>query len=398
MAETYGADVIVLGGGIIGCSTALQLALRGRSVILIERDQAGARASGVNFGGVRQNGRDLRELPLSMRSSEMWFRLTELIGIDGEFRPTGNLRLATDDTIAIQEQYYLDAINAGLKLQHLNRQQLRTRYPWLSANLRFGLFCDRDGHANPRLVSPAFAFAAGAAGATIIEGTEIVEAACVNGDFILGSRDGRIFSGACLVNAAGVWGATIAGWFGETVELFPEVPQVLVTEPAPYRIEPVVGVVGGDLYLRQTMRGNILFGGGEGRASEDILRSRPLPRVSGGAAARAINIVPALRHLQIIRSWTGVDGDTIDGVAVVGPSAVQQGLFHAFGFCGHGFQMGPGVGAVLSELICDGRTSTDISGLAIDRFQPASPIAVEQPLSDAGSGLRTASSSPTSDY
>ena len=93
---TLSCDALVIGAGIAGCATALQLARRGRKVTLLERDQAGVRASGVNFGGVRQNGRDLRELPIAMRARAMWDDLPGLIGFDGEFRATGNLRLASD--------------------------------------------------------------------------------------------------------------------------------------------------------------------------------------------------------------------------------------------------------------------------------------------------------------
>ncbi|MGH6831396.1 MAG: NAD(P)/FAD-dependent oxidoreductase, partial [Methylocella sp.] len=150
----------------------------------------------------------------------------------------------------------------------------------------------------------------------------------------------------------------------------PEIPQVQVTEPLPYRIEPVLGFVGGDFYLRQTLRGNILFGSGQGRASPDILRSRPLPETMRRGAEIAIEFIPDLAQVPIIRSWTGIDGDTSDGICVVGPSETHPGLFHAFGFSGHGFLLGPAVGAVVSELILDGKTPTNIDGLGIGRLRP----------------------------
>src|SRR6185437_5339875 len=104
------SDVLVIGAGIAGCATALQLARLGKKVTLLERDQAGVRASGVNFGGVRQNGRDMRELPVAMRARAMWDELPSLIGFDGEFRATGNLRLASDEERAQQlDQFFTDA-------------------------------------------------------------------------------------------------------------------------------------------------------------------------------------------------------------------------------------------------------------------------------------------------
>jgi sarcosine oxidase subunit beta len=365
------SDVLVIGGGIAGCATALQLARRGKTVTLLERDQAGTRASGINFGGVRQNGRDMRELAIAMRARMMWDELPKLIGFDGEFRATGNLRLACDDERASQlDQFYTSASERGLGLVRLERQELKARFPWLSAKPIRGVLCPSDGHANPRLVGPAFAFAAQEAGVTLIERTGIIDGWYANGAFQVRAADNRTFIAPVLVNCAGAWAGKVSGWFDEPVSLVPEVPQVQVTEPLPYRIEPVLGFVGGDFYLRQTLRGNILFGSGQGRATADVLRSRPLPETMRRGAEIAIDFIPDLAHVPIIRSWTGVDGDTADGVCVVGPSETHPGLFHAFGFNGHGFLLGPAVGAVLTDLILDGKTATDIGGLGIGRLTP----------------------------
>ncbi len=362
------SDAIVIGGGIVGCAAALALARRGLKVVLLERDRAGERASGVNFGGVRQNGRDLRELPLARRARRMWDELPRLIGIDGEFAATGSLRLARDEAaMAGLEAYCQDAGRLGLALELLGRNALLARFPWLPGDAVGGSFCAEDGQANPRLVAPAFARAARAAGVAMHEGCEVTEAERDAGRFRI-VAGGAEFRAPVLVNAAGAWAGRIAGWFGEAVELHPQVPQVMVSEPAPYRIGPVLGMVGGDFYLRQIPRGNVIFGGGEGRANDGYTRSRPLPAVAAATCRLAAATVPHLASLNVIRCWTGVDGDTADGCPVVGPSRSVPGLYHAFGFCGHGFQIGPAAGAVIAELVVEGHTDTPIDGLGIGRL------------------------------
>jgi glycine/D-amino acid oxidase-like deaminating enzyme len=364
-----GADALVLGGGIVGASVALHLRRRGLSAILIERDRVGQRASGVNFGGVRQQGRALIELPLSRRARQMWRDLPLLIGIDGEFVADGHLRLARSDAdMAVIEQHCRDAAGYGLNFELLGRNAVMARFPWLGSVVLGGSFSGEDGQANPRLVSPAFADAARRAGVEIHEGVEIVAGMGETGGFRLTARDGAEYAAPRLFNCAGAWAGTVAGWFGEGVAINPETPQVMVTEPIAHRIDPVLGVVGGDLYLRQIARGNVIFGGGEGAISPDWLRSRPKPDVARLACRTAVSVVPHLRNAAIIRIWTGVDGDTADGSPVVGPSRRHDGLFHAFGFCGHGFQLGPAAGAALVDLAVDGRCETDISGLGIERF------------------------------
>ena len=260
-------DSTVLGGGIVGAATALHLRLKGLSVLLLERDRAGQRASGVNFGGVRQQGRALGELALARRARRLWAELPRLIGIDGEFAVTGHLRLARSEAdMALIERHCRDAAAFGLDFELLGRNALMARFPWLGDIVHGGSFAAEDGQANPRLVSPAFAHAARRAGAEILEGTTVSAGEAAGGSFRLRSSDGREFASRFLFNCAGAWAGTVAGWFGEVVALKPEVPQVMVTEPLPHRIGPVLGVVGGDLYLRQIERGNVIFGGGEGRS------------------------------------------------------------------------------------------------------------------------------------
>jgi len=367
-------EVCVIGGGLAGASTALHLARRSVPVVLLEKGLAGAQASGVNFGGVRQNGRHLAEVPLAMRSRrEIWDNLPALIGIDGEFTVTGHLRLArTEADARVLETFSAEAAKLGLATDMVRGQALRERWPWLSGVPVAGCFCPNDGHANPRLVAPAFARAARAACAEVREGEEASAIERDGAGFRVATRSGLELKARVLVNAAGAWGAGLAARFGEPVTMHTIAPQMIVTEPAPHRVAPVLGIVGGAIYLRQIARGNVIFGGGDGIADTATTRHHVVPDATIDAAAVAHELIPHLRHLMIIRVWTGIEGETDDLIPVIGASRTTPGLFHAFGFSGHGFQLGPMAGKILAELILDGATPSPIAPFAIGRFAPRS--------------------------
>jgi sarcosine oxidase subunit beta len=363
------ADVAIIGGGTAGCSTALHLRQRGATVVLLERGSCGGQASGVNYGGVRQQGRNLAELPLARRSREMWGRLTEIVGSDCEFVASGHVKLARSDADMAELEAYREAVRPyGLELDLLGRNELRTRYPFLGDAAVGGSLCAEDGQANPRLVAPAFARAARAAGADIREHAAVTTIEQDSARFNLRTSDGIDVSAATLVNVAGAWGHEIAARFGESVPEDVIAPNMCVTEPLPYFMVPNFGVCGGGFYVRQIPRGNVIFGGGRGIADRKRLRAYPVAASSLASSRETIALVPRLRHAQIIRTWTGIEGIMPDVIPVIGPSRTTPGLFHAFGFSGHGFQLGPVMGAVLSELILDGSTPTPIAAFDIGRF------------------------------
>jgi sarcosine oxidase, subunit beta len=361
-------DVLIVGGGGAGCSTALHLASRGVRCILLERGQIGGQASGVNYGGVRQQGRHPAELPLARRSREIWAKLPELVGTDCEFEVTGHLKLARNEAEEAELIAYLDVAKAnGLPLIMIGGNAIHQQYPWLGPDIVAGSFAPDDGAANPRLLSPALARAARSAGADIFEFTPVSHMTHDGREFIV-TAGVHEFRARCLVNTAGYWGGAVAKAFGEAVPVSPLSPNMLVTEPLPYFITPNLGVVGGDVYLRQIRRGNIIFGGGRGHSDPDVPSSRPLPEASYAVMAKALQLVPQLAGTQVIRSWTGIDGEMPDKIPVIGPSRTTPGLFHAFGFSGHGFQLGPAIGTIMSELILDGHTDVPLQPFRIDRF------------------------------
>lgn len=364
-AET---DVAIIGGGIVGASAALFLRRRRLSVTLLDKGACGAGASGVNYGGVRRQGRPPEQLPLSARAHELWAQLPALIGIDGEYIRSGHLKLArTAEDLQALEDYRARTRGWGLGLQILDGAALRRRFGWLDPQLAGGSLCPDDGHANPRLVSPAFARAAAAAGADVREQQRVLSAHHDGRSFIVHTESGGDIRAHFLLNCAGAWAGEIAATFGEPVPETSIHPLMMVTEPLPVFMHVSLGIQGGGIYARQVARGNCVIGGGRGVLQPDGY-ARPSRQALPALLAKAAALLPPLRGAQVIRFWTGVEGSMPDHNPVLGASTTTPGLFHAFGLSGAGFQIGPAIGEVLSQLVADGKSSLPIDAFRIERY------------------------------
>jgi glycine/D-amino acid oxidase-like deaminating enzyme len=368
MTEQLAVDVAIIGGGTAACAAAVALREAGFTVAVLEKRLCGAGASGVNFGGVRQQGRHLAELPLARRARALWDNLNHLLGEDVEFEPTGHIKLARSEAdMAELERYAESAREHGLALTLLGANALRDQLPWVGPRMHGASLSPTDGQANPRLVGPAYARLARKRGAEVREFAPVRHAVATGTGFEIES-DGVTVRSHWLVNAAGAGAGVVASWFGEQAPVSPLMPNMLVTEPLPYVVSRSVGVCGGDIYVRQIRRGNVIFGGGHGWGDAERGLARPLADESLGGMARAVDIVPALAGAQVIRSWSGMDGQTPDQIPVIGFSATTPRLVHAFGFSGHGFQLGPVIGLIIAELIDEGQSISPIAPFAPQRF------------------------------
>jgi len=367
-------DVAIIGAGLIGASAALALRHAGLGVVLVDRDVGGAKASGVNFGGVRRQGRGLVQLPLAQRAHAIWPRLRELIGIDGEYVRSGHLKVARTPADLDALRAYQEKTRAfDLGLQIIEGAEFRRRFPAFGPDIIGGSLCPEDGQANPRLVAPAFGHAAARAGAHFIEGARVLGVSAVGERMRIDIEGGTQVTADHVINAAGSWGAEIAAWFGDHVPLIVKFPTMAVTEPLPPLVSVSIGVEGGGFYGRQVARGNVVMGGGFGSPLPGD-RSRPGRPAIAALGRNAPQVLPALAHAHIIRFWSGREGYFEDKNPVIGFSPRAPRLLHAFGFSGAGFQISPAVGAMLAELIQGLPTPEYSTAYAVDRFATA-PLA-----------------------
>ncbi len=153
-----------------------------------------------------------------------------------------------------------------------------------------------------------------------------------------------------------------------------------VTEPIPYGVRPSVGVFTSlemeSVYFRQIPRGNVIIGGStRGPAQPDLWRAYVQPQNTLQQLVEIRRLAPALARVNVIRVWSGIEGYTADDRPVMGPSTRVPGLYYAFGFSGSGFQLGPGVGDVMAELIDTGATDIALDAYRVDRFATPAPLA-----------------------
>ncbi|PWL18391.1 FAD-dependent oxidoreductase [Falsochrobactrum shanghaiense] len=364
-------DAIIVGGGLFGVSTAYFLAKAGWSVLLIDRGFIGAASSGANFGGLRLQGRALEQYPLSLLAQQYWERFQEEFGSPCEYERNGMIYFAHSDKGREKLLHYAEnSRQCGLAINLWEGEELRKNLPWLSGDGIIASYSPACAVANPRLATPAIARAFKRLGGSILENC-VIEQFRKDGDgFVLTSADGQEFMAATLINAAGGWADSIAETFGETVPLLRAGPPQFVTEPLPYVLKPSIYTIEGDLIIRQISRGNFIFAGYPRTMSNEDGRHTFVPPAKTRNGMQAIGrYIPALKHAEVIRVWSGVEAYLPDMLPVIGASQTTPGLFHAFGGSGGGFQVGPAVGLCLSNIILGRPNDVPMEPYGIGRFR-----------------------------
>lgn len=364
------ADILIIGGGIMGCSTAMHLRRRGKSVILLERAVSGGQASGVNAGGVRRLWRDPREIPLSLASQELWHQIESLVGSDCGFRPCGQISLAENEhEMRIYEERVERLKSLGYDHEILvDKKQLHHIVPHVSSHCVGGLYCPGDGAAEPFKTTRAFFDQARQLGAQLFEHYPVSSIEHSTGKWVA-AAGGEHFSAPVLVNCAGAWGAHIAECIGDYAPLYQKASILTVTARTARFLEPVVLLEGRKLSFKQMANGTVVIGGGfDAKLDTQTGKSRIDFDELKTMAQTVIDLFPFMQQVPIVRCWPGIIGRMPDNIPIIGPSLNAPDAYHAFGFSGHGFQLGPIIGQVLTELILDGRPSIPLDSFRIDRF------------------------------
>ncbi len=365
------ADVLIIGGGLMGFSTAVHLAMRHTRCIVLDKDSSGRHASGVNAGGLRQLNRHPAEIPLSVAAAGMWRHIRELVDSDCDTRFPGQLRVAENATElkSLEERAALLRSMGYRHEEMIGTDELYRLVPALAPHCSGALICRQDGYGRPFHALDAFRRKARSLGVRYQADTRVDGVLRVADEWLASTVRGE-FRAPVLVNCAGAWANHIATLLGEPVPLKPGAPMMMVSERLPHFIDPVIGAAGRKLSFKQMQNGTLLIGGAH-LAELDLTRGRTEMNWHKLAiSARSVmTLFPQLKDVRIVRSWAGLEAFMPDNIPVIGASVTASGAYHAFGFSAHGFQLSPVVGRILSQLILDGSSELPIEPFRIDRFR-----------------------------
>lgn len=372
------ADVIIIGGGVNGCAAAYYLAKKGvRDVIVLEADKSiGHGGSSRNGGGVRQSGRDMRELPYAMYAvNNMWPFLSEELGIDVEYYQKGNLRLGkTEAHIQKLEDLASRSRELGLDMNVVDAQTVKEICPYLSEEVIGASWCPTDGHANPMITTLAYYIRALEKGVRFFTDARVVKLEKYKGRLRrVIMESGEVFEAETVIIVAGYASRYLARTVGVDVPLYTYFEEALVTEMQPHMFDIMLGTADGDFYGHQSQHGSFVFGCDSGLEDgiDMPLNELKTSAVTAPSGCRAImGYIPLLADAKIVRTWGGWIDMCHDGVPVISRVEEVPGMILACGFTGHGFGTAPAVGLMLAQMTTGEKTAVDISALGYDRFRP----------------------------
>jgi sarcosine oxidase subunit beta len=368
------ADVVVVGAGIMGVSTAYHLARRraGR-ILVIERADVCSGSTALASGGIRHQYANRIGIELTRHSIETYERFEDEFGVDPRFRQHGYLILVTTEEEQAQaERNVALQQSLGVDVRLLSTDDTRHRFPYLAiGDLRGATYSPRDGYADPYLATTAIAARARDLGVTIRTGCEVVGFTRTPGGVEgVVTRAGPV-STPVVVIATGCWSGAVGKLAGVDIPVAPLRRSKFITAPFPFEqvpeatpfvIDPHQGIS-----LRREGAGILL---GIGRREEAGSFSTALDwSLAEPLVERAVRRAPALADARLMRTWTGLYEMTPDQTGIVSAVPGVAGLHVIAGFSGHGFMHGPIAGQLMAEVIVDGHASTvDAAPLALERF------------------------------
>jgi len=374
------AEVVIVGGGVVGASVAYHLASMGcTDVVLVEKEPGlGMGSTGRSVGGIRQQFSTSTNIQLSLASVEKFRRFTEELDSLAQFHWVGYLFLSSsEESLATFRRNVALQHSMGLtEVELLTPEEARDLVPQLRVEDLVGAtFCPTDGFGDPYEVCQGYANAARRLGVQILLDREVVDIRVGRGQVRAVVTDRGEIATRWVVDAAGPYSAVVARMAGLEVPIEPYRRMVFVTEPFDGLPPTFPMVIDFDpsFYFRREGPG-IMFG-----MTDKDEPSSFNTAVEWGFLEKLVDQVlrrvPVLADAGVMRGWAGLYDTTPDANPILGPIPGVEGFLCAAGFSGHGFMHSPMTGQLIAELITEGRTSIDISSLSIERFAAEALVA-----------------------
>ena len=370
-------DVVIVGGGVMGASTAFHLAEAGVSVLLCEKNELASGSTSKAAGGVRANFSDAFNVALGARSLDLFSRFQERPGYEIDLHRPGYLfALTKPEDVKLFESSTEIHKEFGVESKMLTPAEAALISPLLNVeDVLACSFTPNDGHCTPESVVIGYALGAKRLGAVVLTQTEVIEIE-LSGDEIVAVRTNhcRVKTNT-VINCAGAWSPVIGQMVGLTLPVTPYRRELVITEPLNEDFEdlpksmPMTIDYSSSLYWHREGRGLLM--GFSDKTNPPGFETTKDPEFLEKLGEIAAKRAPRLLDIGIGRGWVGLYEVTPDHNAILGEFKKISGFFYATGFSGHGFLQGPAIGEILRDLYLDKEPFVDISPLSADRF--ASP-------------------------
>lgn len=351
IANAY--DAVVIGGGVMGCSTALHLAQGGMRVAVIDRGPLCREASGVNAGTLTLHMTRAALVPYAMRAWRMWMEAEQWLGMGVLATHVPGLTLAfTEGECELVELRAKARRDYGAPIEVISPERARQIEPGVHPALLKAGYCEIDGFASAYLTGRAFRHALARAGVDVLENRPVQAIDSTDAGHTVrfdGPEGASVLRTRRVVLAGGVWIENMLGWLGVQIPIKVLINQLIVTERIRPVMRTVLSVANGLLSLKQFANGTVLIGGGwqgEGDRLRGGVEARPQNLV--GNMRLAAYAVPALAEARVARIWLGLEAETADAMPIVGdvpgvPGAYVVGSAHS------GYTSGPFMGRILAQ-------------------------------------------------
>lgn len=366
------ADVVIIGGGVNGCSLAYQLAKNNMDVVLFEKKFLTSGATGACGAGIRQQWSTKENTKLAIESVKIFEKLSKELGDDIELRQGGYLIINHDNKDVEQSEKNVKMQRSlGLKVDILNVDEINNIVPVLDVKGMHAVgatFCPTDGHANPFKTTFAYANAAKRNGANIYTHTNVIDIKIKNKKIASVKTDKGEVNTDIVVNAAGVRSKEISEIVGIELPNIPFRKEIMATERLKPMFEAMVISFKDGIYFSQQKEGQIV-GGLPIPEERSGFKTMPTFSFIKHMSKTLTRYIPPLKNVNMLRHWTGFYDVTPDARPIIGESEKIKGFIQCNGFSGHGFMLSPMVTKLLSDYISFGKTSDIIENLKLERFK-----------------------------